>query len=163
MSCLYVSHVGPCPSVELHQEASRARTFTQIWLGHVQWQWEEAGQPLFSFVVSVHPLHPVLRASVCTHKKAEPRLSSTLLLIPPALQPAKGTCVSCVKPQDWGTQYVDWNAHSPWRISPHVISLFLRVPCQGHRLNLITSLPAQLHVAFSYIPGCTGVFLPVSI
>ena len=44
---------------------------------------------------------------VYTPKKAEPRLSPTLLLIPPALQPAKGTCVSCVKPQDWGTQYVD--------------------------------------------------------
>ena len=102
---------------------------------------------------------------VYTHSKADPRLSSALLLIPPALQPAKGTCVSCVRPQDWGTQYVGWNVHSPRRILPLCNLPFPLSSLAGAQVkpDYFTSLPAQLHVDFSHIPGCTGLFLPVFI
>lgn len=69
--------------------------------------------------------------------RAESRLPTAILLVPPALQPAKGTCLSLVsdfRAAVGSAQYMTQTTHSPGRASTHVIPLLLHVPLQWHRL-----------------------------
>ena len=61
---------------------------------------------------------------VCS-SQVELSLPTALLLVPQALQPAKGAYLPYVRPQGWGVQYVAQTTDSPGRVSIHVISLFL--------------------------------------
>ena len=66
--------------------------------------------------------------------------------------------------QEWNAESVAWLAHSSWRLSTHVASLFLWVPSQEHRSqpDRFSSFPTELHMDFSNSLDCVGVFLPVS-
>ena len=70
----------------------------------------------------LNPPYPTCFGSkqACAHSsEADAGLPVVLLLIPPALQAAKGGCLPCIRPNMfWGTQYVVWITHSPRRISP---------------------------------------------
>lgn len=85
---------------------------------------------------------------------------------PTALQRRKRAHLPCIRPEDWGAQWVAQTTDCPRRISTHVISLFLWVLSQRKRGILrpeyFSSLPTQYHVDPSQSLGCTRVFLPVS-
>lgn len=105
---------------------------------------------LFSLLWFQFTLYTLLWEQVCIHTLK----SRTQAFLSPPVNPtgpptSKGDLCSWVRPQDWGTQYVDWKAHSPRRLSPHVISLFL------------SSLPGA-QVKPYYFPSCPvacGFFL----
>lgn len=56
---------------------------------------------------------------------------------PTALQRRKRAHLPCIRPEDWGAQWVAQTTDCPRRISTHVISLFLWVLFQGHKSWLI--------------------------
>ena len=119
-------------------------------------------QPVFH-AVSVWPPHPVL--GVSKGVRAPCVLPTALLLVPPALQPAKGTCLPGVEPLGCGSRSVASVAHSPGRFSTCEIPLLFWVPSQAHRPqpDHFSSFPTWFHVDVSYSLGCTRVFLPVSV
>ena len=101
---------------------------------------------------------PQGKANMCS-SWAEFRIPIALLLVPPALQPARGLLSPMSDPRTEAQP-----AHSPGQVSTCVSSNFLWVPSQGHRSwpDCLFSLPMQFFVYLSYSLGCTGVFLQVS-
>lgn len=98
----------------------------------------------------------------CTTPQWSPAFPTALLLVLAAVPPAKGARLPCVKPQDWGTQYVVQSSLPRADLCPCIL-LFLRVPSLGHRPlpDRFSSLPTGFHVDLCYSLG-TGVFLIVS-
>ena len=77
--------------------------------------------------VLILPSAPCLgsKPALMSSSGVEPSLPTALLLIPVALQPAKGAHLLCVRFQGRGTQYVTRTSHSLGWISACVFSLFL--------------------------------------
>ena len=89
------------------------------------------------------------------HVLLESEGQASLLLVPAALQPAKGAPLPCVGSHDWGTQYVAWTVHSPGQVSSWVISLFFWLSSQRHR--------SQLDRLSSLISQFMSIFITVSV
>ena len=82
------------------------------------------------------------------------RLPAALLLVPPVLQPAVGTCLPCVKPQDWNTQYYCSNHEHP-REDCH--SRDLPFPLNPHsRAQVLT----RFHIFSSFLTQCWSFLQP---
>ena len=93
---------------------------------------------------------------VPTHSSpADSRLPKAFLLVTVVLQSVKCALLPCIEPQGQGTKSVAPIAPSPVWVSAHVITPFLRVPTQGHRSYLITSL--------SFLLDCLWIFLTALI
>ena len=91
----------------------------------------------------------------------ESRLPKTFQLAPPALQPAKGPHLPCVRLQDGSVQYFPTTSSWVW-VSAHLP--FPESPHRGTCPNLMASLPflpASLQIFLTAL--VVQVFLPVSV
>ena len=91
--------------------------------------------------VSQHLLSICFRSKCLWSLWKESGLSTGLLLVSGVLQPVKGACLPCVRPQGWDTKYVAWITPSPGRVSTRVIFLFLWVCPRDIDSNLVPRLP----------------------
>lgn len=73
--------------------------------------------------------------AMCMHvSPVDSKLLTALLLVLAAVQPARGARLPCVKPQDWGTQYMAQTAHFPGLNCPPVFSFFPLSPLPGEKV-----------------------------
>ena len=75
-----------------------------------------------------------------------------LYFVPVVLQPAKGTCLLSVGPQDWEAPSVTPTAHFPGQVSAPVFSLL--IPSWG--TDHFSFFSTQFHVYLPYNLGCIG-------
>ena len=92
----------------------------------------------------------------------ESRLPTSLVLVPPALQPAQGARLPCIGPQNWGRP-ICGSHHSLPRVGLHLCNLpvpLSPLPVTQIPTWLLSSLPPWLSVYLSYRLSCTRVLLP---
>lgn len=132
----------PLSSVE--HEASMTGMFVWLRLGHMPGCLWETSQPLVQCQSALSTLIQASKHIYAPHK-------GSLMLVLPALQPAKGMHIPCVRHQDWGAQSVAQTTHSAGRISTCVTFLFLWVPSQRHGSQPVSFLP--------FLPNSVWIFL----
>ena len=156
-------------TIQLSDLSRFARCANNVLFGQEYWVWDHmfhlVGKPasvLCSFNLTSPPCFGSKQGYACSPQPTA--LPTALLLVQPALQPAKGTCLPGIEPRGCGSQYAASVAHSPGRFSTCEIPFFFWVPSQAHSPppDHFSSFPTWFRVDVSCSLGCTRVFLPVS-
>lgn len=126
------------------------------------WAWWGGLRKPVTCTVSYHPVHLLGSKQAFTSSSwVELRLLTTILLVPPAFQPAKGLFFpvsdSAGIMKMWLVPFTSQGG-SPWNLP------FILNPSLGHssQCEFFSSLPPWFCVDLSFSLSFTGVFLPLS-
>ena len=145
----FLSHSSPCSSVELWHKVRNVWSICLTQAGGVRAVMGNWAATLAVCKPLSQPCFRIMPAHIDS-LKMESRLPKTFQSVPPALQPAKGTHLPCVRLQDGSVQYVPTTSSSVW-VSACVVSPFLSPLIGEHVSTWWLFFPSYLTLCRSFL------------